>query len=67
MPTPPPRRLLALREAAVYVGLSTWTVRTLEANGTLRRVRVPLPDGGELRKLLFDVNDLDRAIAAWKT
>jgi hypothetical protein len=32
----------------------------------LRRVRIPLPDGRELRKLLFDREDLDRLIEAWK-
>jgi hypothetical protein len=41
-------------------------VRDLEAAGTLRRVRVPLPHQGELRKLLFDRVDLDRLIDAWK-
>jgi hypothetical protein len=41
-------------------------VRDLEANGTLKRVRIPLPNGGELRKLLFDRADLDRLVEAWK-
>jgi hypothetical protein len=59
-------RLLDLRQTAVYMGVSTWTVRDLEAAGVLRRVRVPLPGGGELRKLLFDRTDLDRLIASWK-
>lgn len=64
--TPIPR-LLTLSEAAIYLGMSVWTVRALEANGTLRRVRVPLPNGSELRKLLFDRADLDRAVEGWKT
>jgi hypothetical protein len=59
-------RLLGLADAASYLGVSGWTVRDLEANGTLRRVRVPLPNGGELRKLLFDRTDLDHLIDAWK-
>lgn len=59
-------RLLDLPSTAAYLGLSGWSVRDLEAAGTLRRVRVPLPNGGELRKLLFDREDLDRLIAAWK-
>ena len=46
--------------------MSKWTVRELEARGILSRVRVPLPNGGELRKLLFDREDLDRLITAWK-
>lgn len=41
-------------------------MRDLDAAGVLRRVRVPLPNGGELRKLLFDRTDLDRLIEAWK-
>lgn len=59
-------RLLDLASAARYLGVSPWTVRDLVANGTLPRVRVPLPNNGELRKLLFDREDLDRCIAAWK-
>jgi excisionase family DNA binding protein len=58
-------RLLDVDAAAAYLGVSPWTVRDLEAAGTLKRVRVPLR-GGELRKLLFDRADLDRLIEAWK-
>ena len=59
-------RLLDLDAAAAYLSLSPWTIRELEAAGVLPRVRVPLPDGRELRKLLFDKADLDRLIGAWK-
>ncbi len=60
-------RLLGLRASGWYLGdLSTWTVRDLEAKGILKRVRIPLPNGGELRKLLFDRADLDRLIDEWK-
>ncbi len=59
-------RLLDLRATAAYLGVSDWTVRDLDAAGVLPRVRVPLPNGGELRKLLFDRTDLDRLIEAWK-
>jgi hypothetical protein len=38
----------------------------MEAAGVLPRVRVPLPGGRDLRKLLFDKADLDRLIEAWK-
>src|SRR5438445_2206009 len=55
-------RLLDLDQAAAYLGVSPWTVRDLEAGGTIRRVRVPLSNGRELRKLLFDKSDLDRLI-----
>jgi hypothetical protein len=59
-------RLLDLDGSAVYLSISPWTVRGLDAAGVLKRVRVPLPNGGELRKVLFDREDLDRLIAAWK-
>lgn len=59
-------RLLDLRARAAYLGVSEWTVRDLDAAGVLRRVRVPLANGAELRKLLFDRADLDRLIEAWK-
>lgn len=59
-------RLLGLHGAAIYLGISGWTVRDLEAAGILPRVRVPLPHAGELRKLLFDRADLDRLIDTWK-
>ncbi len=63
---PVPPRLLDLEATAAYLGVSPWTVRDLEASGTLPRVRIPLPNGGELRKLLFDKADLDRLVEAWK-
>ena len=58
-------RLLDVDAAAAYLGVSPWTIRDLEAAGTLKRVRVPLR-GNELRKLLFDRADLDRLIEMWK-
>jgi hypothetical protein len=59
-------RLLDLHGAAAYLSLSEWTVRDLEGAGILSRVRVPLPNHGEVRKLLFDRVDLDRHIEQWK-
>jgi excisionase family DNA binding protein len=59
-------RLLDLEAAAAYLGVSPSTIRDLEAAGVLPRVRVPLPGGRELRKLLFDKADLDQLIDAWK-
>lgn len=59
-------RLLDLPTAAAYLGVSAWTVRDLEATGSVPRVRIPLPNAGELRKLLFDRADLDRLIDSWK-
>jgi len=62
----PTRRLFNVRETGAYLGISPWTLRGLEAVGAVPRVRVTLPGGGELRKLLFDVRDLDRLVDAWK-
>jgi len=59
-------RLLSLDDTARYLGVSAWTVRDLEAAGVLTRVRIPLPNGADLRKLLFDREDLDRLIEGWK-
>jgi hypothetical protein len=58
--------LLDLGGTAAYLSVSPWTVRDLEAAGILARVRVPLPGGGELRKLLFDRTDLDELVTRWK-
>lgn len=59
-------RLLDLGATAAYLGVSGWTVRDLEAAGELRRVRIPVGPGRELRKLLFDRQDLARLLEAWK-
>jgi hypothetical protein len=59
-------RLLNVQAAARYLGVSVWTVRDLEAARIVARVRIPLPHDGELRKLLFDREDLDRLVTQWK-
>jgi len=59
-------RLLDLAGAAVYLSVSPWTLRDLEAAGHLARVRLPLPLGREVRKVLFDREDLDRLVAQSK-
>ncbi len=63
-PTVP--RLLNLKAAAAYLGVSPWTIRDLEAAGTLKRVSIPV-GRKDLRKLLFDRIDLDELIERWKT
>jgi hypothetical protein len=55
-------RLLNVDGTAEYLAVSTWTVRDLEAGGHLPRVRLPLPGGKDIRKLLYDRADLDRLI-----
>ena len=59
-------RLFDLEATAAYLGVSPWTVRDLEAGGTLKRVEIPLAGGATLRKLLFDRSDLDRLVESWK-
>jgi len=59
-------RLLPLPLAAAYLGIGERRLRDLVADGMIPRVRMPVANGGELRKLLFDREDLDRLIATWK-
>lgn len=54
-------RLLNTDEAAAYLGVCTGTVRSLMAKGLLTAIRPPM-----LRKLLFDVRDLDVLVEQWK-
>lgn len=61
-----PPRLLDVEGSARYLGVSGWTIRDLDAAGILARVRVPLPNGGELRRCLYDRSDLDVLIDRWK-
>lgn len=60
-------RLVDVDGAARYLGgISPWSVRDLHASGRLPRVRLPLGGDRELRRLLFDVRDLDRLVDASK-
>jgi hypothetical protein len=59
--------LVDVETAAAYLGVSPWTIRDLDTAGVLKRVRVPLPNGGELRKVLYDRTDLDQAVEHWKS
>jgi len=61
-----PPRLLDVESAAAYLSLKPGTIRGLVHCGVLRRVRIPLPDHGELRRVLLDRSDLDRLVEAWK-
>jgi excisionase family DNA binding protein len=54
-------RLLDLKAAETYSGISAWTLRDLIASGDLPAVRPP-----RLRRVWIDRDDLDKAIAAWK-
>lgn len=54
-------RLLDMRAAEAYSGISAWTLRDLIASGDLPVVRPP-----RLRRVWIDRADLDKAIAEWK-
>ncbi len=57
-----PPRCLDVKGAALYLGgISTWTVRDFHSAGMLPRVCFIL-NGKEVRRLLFDVEDLNRLI-----
>jgi hypothetical protein len=58
-------RLLDVEAAGSYLGVSAWTVRDLLDKGTLARVRIPLPGGGQVRRLLLDRQELDGLVARW--
>ncbi len=59
-------RLLDVHRTAEYLSMPESSVYDLAARGVLPRVRVPLPDGQEIRRLYFDKSDLDRLIDSWK-
>jgi len=59
-------RLLDVAGAAAYLSLKPGTIRALVHGGVLRRVRIPLPDHGELRRVLLDRSDLDRLVEVSK-
>jgi len=57
-----PPRLVDLAGAAAYLAVSRWTIKEWVSSGLLPRVRFLLPNGHAVRKLLFDVRDLDALI-----
>ena len=65
----PAPRLLDLRAAGRYLGLSYWTVRDLVFAGTLPTVNLPCPragDGRAIRRVLIDRRDLDALIETYR-
>lgn len=52
-------RLLPLKAAAAYLGISPWTLRRLAWQNTVPVVRLS-------RRLLFDLKDLDALVEAAK-
>lgn len=51
------KRLLRLKEAATYLGLSEWTIRQMAHGSELRFIQ---RESGS--PMLFDINDLDEWI-----
>jgi hypothetical protein len=60
------RRLVDDKFAADFLGLSRSQFRALVSAGRIPRVVVPAEDDRPLRRLLVDIEDLNRLIAAWK-
>ena len=61
----PSARLLDLRAAGKYLGVSYWTMRDLVFGGLIPTVRIPCPrsgDGRVIRRVLIDPCDLDTFI-----
>jgi len=61
----PAARLLNLKAAGTYLGLSYWTLRDLVVAGHIPSIKIPCPrarDGSTLRRILIDRKDLDSFI-----
>jgi excisionase family DNA binding protein len=65
-PSDSPARLVDGKEAARYLSISRSAFRALVAARRIPRVVVPGANGQPMRRLLVDLADLDRLIAAWK-
>ena len=59
-------RVLGKKAASEYLGVSERTIDYLEEAGRLKRVCVPSPDGDDLRRALYDRQDLDILVEQWK-
>jgi hypothetical protein len=66
-------RLLDVRRASAYLSVSCWTLRDWHAGGLIEAVDLPglrAREGGRpkqrLRRLLFDVRDLDTFVDSLK-
>jgi len=61
----PRARLLDLKSAGAYLGVSYWTMRDLVFAGVIPSVKIPCPrtgDGRAIRRILVDRRDLDAFI-----
>ena len=60
-------RLLGIPEVARYLGISEWSAREWVMSGVVPQVTIALPNtakrrGGQCRRVLVDIADLDRLI-----
>lgn len=69
----PPQRLMTLKQAATYLGLSYWTLRDYALAGRIQPVKLPPLTAREgekqkadLRRILFDKKDLDAFVDSLK-
>jgi excisionase family DNA binding protein len=61
-PAPVAPRLLGVKDAARYLGLSAFTIRNMVKDKRLLAVAIP-----GLARVLLDVRDLDALIESWKS
>lgn len=59
-------RLVDVKEAARFLGISPWTIRRLIDSGTLPCVRLPNGGSSAVRRLLIDRDDLEKLVRAAK-
>jgi hypothetical protein len=59
-------RLLDRQGAAVYYSVAPDTIDQLDAAGVLSRVRLPNGSGGDIKRVLYDREDLDALVARMK-
>jgi hypothetical protein len=57
-----------VKATALYLGLSPWSIRALDAAGKLSeaRVRPPAPSGRDMARVLYDRLVLDAIVARWR-
>lgn len=65
----PASRLLSVKQAAQYMGVSYGTMMNMVTYGKVPKVRLPAPagdNGDAIRKILIDRRDLDNLIESCK-
>ena len=62
-------RVFDVQQAAAYIGVSTWTLRTLISDGVIATVQPPSVRrrGERIRRVLIDRATLDQLVETWRT